>query len=195
MKNTLLLILLITSIVFSCATPELCNSYTDYYSQKLKKNDYCRGSKVDRKRKKLFKKYLENSKKPDSSLIMIERISKNANLNGYSIYFIKDSEKTYTITYYHSIKDNEPKIKRTKFYNDTISRLGNEDFMIRYIWENGINFKIDSLKENEDYMFDTNFGKTIITEFDKNLEVKNSKLFDAVIYLDNLKLKPDFDDK
>lgn len=192
MKNTLLLIPLIVTTIFSCATPKLCSSYTYYYSQKLGKNDYCHGSNVDRKRKKLFKKYLENANEPDSFLIMIERISKNANLNGYSIYFIKDLEKTYTITYYHSIKDNETAIKRKKFYNDTLSRLENEDFMIRYIWENGINFKVDNLKDNEDYMFDTNFGKTIITEFNKNLNVKNSKIFDAVIYLDNLKLKPNF---
>ena len=39
------------------------------------------------------------------------------------------------------------------------------------------------------------FVKTIITKYSKYLEVINSKLFNSRIYLANLKLKPNFDDK
>ena len=188
MKNRILISLLITTTIFSCATPELCSSYTDYYSKKLTKNDYCHGSKVDRKRKKLFEKYFENSKKPTTSLITIEYITKNADLSGYAMYFIKPSDRFYTSVYYKTIDNNKVILKDRFFYYDETMQQANEDFLVRYIWENGIDLNLDYFKNNDDYMLGKDFGKTIITEFDKNLEVKNSKVFDFVIYLSYTKI-------
>ena len=182
MKNTLLLILLITSIVFSCATPELCNSYTDYYSQKLKKNDYYRGSKVDRKRKKLFKKYSENSKKPDSSLIMIERISQNAELNGYSINFIKDY-KTLKVIYY-KVNKNKVIYDESLGFNKFPKSHIQHPTLALFVKDNGIIYNLVKLKNNDEIMLGKDFGVTILTEFDENLKVKASSSFDNVITLD-----------
>lgn len=188
MKKKIIISLLITTTIFSCATPELCSSYTDHYSKKLKKNDYCQGSKVDRKRKKLFKKYSENSKKPTTSLITIERLSINSDLTGYSTYFINPSDRFYTLAYYKPIYNNKVILKDRFFYYDETMQQANEDFLVRHIWENGIDLDLDYFKNNDDYMLDKDFGKTIITEFDRNFEVKNSKVFDFVIYLNYTKI-------